>query len=464
MLALGCGGVVDAAGPKHGRGGADVGATSTSSGNGGGTTGGPQGGAAGSGPTSGGTGGGSSSGGQAGTGGETGGVDAGNGGASGGSAGAGGGAGGSGGAGRGDGGTFRHPGVLVNGEQLDFLKAKIAAGTAPWKAAFDKAKRSGSASVTYTPKPFANVECGAYSNPNNGCSEEMDDATAAYTQALLWYFTGDAGYATRAIAIMNAWATTLKEHTNTNAPLQSAWASAVWPRAGEIIRYSYSGWAAQDMARFADMLKNVYLPQVVNGSNANGNWELTMIEATIGIGVFLDDRPTFEKALSLWRARVPAYIYLSSDGPMPVKPPGGKSDLVGFWYGQTMFVDGLAQETCRDLGHTQLGFSAMIDAAETAKIQGVDLYAEESKRIVAGFEFNTQYLDGVAVPSWLCGGMLNLSTDQTWEIGYNEFANRLGLSLPHTKNVIAKIRPTGTSKHMVWESLTHAEVGSVGLP
>ena len=107
---------------------------------------------------------------------------------------------------------------------------------------------------------------------------------------------------------------------------------------------------------------------------------------------------------------------------------------------------------------------AIIDAAETAKIQGVDLYAEQSKRIVAGFEFNAQYLDGVAVPSWLCGGTLNLSTSATWEIGYNEFANRLGLSLPHTKNVIAKIRPTQTGKHMIWETLTHAEVGSVGLP
>jgi hypothetical protein len=354
--------------------------------------------------------------------------------------------------------------VLVNGEQLDFVKAKIAAGAAPWKAAFDKTKRSGSASLTYTPKPFVTVECGAYSNPNNGCSEEMDDATAAYTQALLWYFTGDSAYANKAIAIMNAWSTTLKDHTNTNAPLQSAWTSAVWPRAGEIIRYTYGGWNAADVTRFADMLRNVYLPQVINGSNANGNWELTMIEASIGIGVFLDDRATFDKALSLWRARVPAYIYLSSDGPMPVKPPGGKSDLVGFWYGQTMFVDGLGQETCRDFGHLQLGLSAMIDAAETAKIQGVDLFAEQSQRIVAGLEFHAQYLDGVAAPSWLCGGMPNLSTEQMWEIGYNEYANRLGLSLPHTKNVIAKIRPTGTGKHMVWESLTHAEVGSVGLP
>ena len=27
------------------------------------------------------------------------------------------------------------------------------------------------------------------------------------------------------------------------------------------------------------MLRNVYLPEIINGSNSNGNWELTMMEA-----------------------------------------------------------------------------------------------------------------------------------------------------------------------------------------
>jgi hypothetical protein len=34
------------------------------------------------------------------------------------------------------------------------------------------------------------------------------------------------------------------------------------------------GWAAADVTKFANMLKNVYLPTVINGSNSNGNWEL----------------------------------------------------------------------------------------------------------------------------------------------------------------------------------------------
>lgn len=139
-------------------------------------------------------------------------------------------------------GVFRHPGGLVDRAQLDFVKARIADGTAPWKAAFDKAKASKWAVPTYAPQPLAVVQCGPYSNPNVGCSEERSDAIAAYTQALLWYFTGEPAFAQKSIEIMNAWSATLTGHTGHNAPLQSAWASSVWPRAAEIIRYTSGRW------------------------------------------------------------------------------------------------------------------------------------------------------------------------------------------------------------------------------
>jgi hypothetical protein len=354
--------------------------------------------------------------------------------------------------------VFKHPGVLVDRRGLDFLKAKVAAGAQPWKGALDKAKASRFGVLTYAPTPFAVVDCGPYSNPSVGCGEEQRDAIAAYTHALLWYVTGDAAYAKKSIEIMNAWSAVLKDHTNSNAPLQSAWTASVFPRAAEIIRHTYDGWAPADVERFGAMLKNVYLPKVIKGSGGNGNWELSMTEAAMGIGVFLDDQATFDKAVAMWKRRVPSYIYLESDGPQPVPPPAGNKDLISLWYGQDMFVSGLGQETCRDYGHLTGGFAAMVNAAETAHIQGVDLFALEAKRLVAGFEFNAQYLDGVPVPAWLCKGALELQTNDTWEIGYNALANRLGVAMPHTKAVITKIRPTAANHHMVWESLTHAEL------
>ncbi|MGW5362235.1 hypothetical protein [Actinopolymorpha pittospori] len=105
-----------------------------------------------------------------------------------------------------------------------------------------------------------------------------------------------------------------------------------------------------------------------------------MMDAAVGIAVFLDDRATFDRAVNTWRARVPAYIYLPEDGPLPVPPPNGTKDtpeeIIRYWQGQTTFVAGLAQETCRDFGHTGWGFEAASHVAETAWIQGLDLYAE----------------------------------------------------------------------------------------
>src|SRR5262249_38306075 len=149
--------------------------------------------------------------------------------------------------------------------------------------------------------------CGPISKPDHGCTDEKNDAIAAYTHALLWYFTGDRAHAQKAIEIMNAWSAVLVKHTGPNAPLQAAWAASVFPRAGGIIRPTYAGWAKKDIDAFGRMLSKVSLPLVNHGSDSNGNWELSMIEASMGIAVFLDDRAAFFTAVNQWRKRVPAY-------------------------------------------------------------------------------------------------------------------------------------------------------------
>ena len=170
--------------------------------------------------------------------------------------------------------TFKHPGVLVDKDQLDFIKAKVAANAEPWKSAYDAMLSDSLASRTRTPSPRATVECGPTSTPNLGCSDERQDALAAYANALAWYISGTASYAQKAISYMNAWAPKIKAHTNSNAPLQTGWAGAPWARAAEIIRYTNAGWAASDITAFENMLRNVYLPEVIVGSSSNGNWEL----------------------------------------------------------------------------------------------------------------------------------------------------------------------------------------------
>jgi hypothetical protein len=366
---------------------------------------------------------------------------------------------------------FVHPGVLVNAGQLAFVRAKVEAGEQPWKSAYDKMRNSDYGKLNYQAHPRANVECGSQSNPNHGCSDEREDAIAAYTHALLWSMTGNSAHAEKAIQIMDAWSGTIQKHTGHNAPLQTGWAGSLFPAAAELILHTYTGWSASKVDRFKQVMRDVYLPTVQKGNaGANGNWELIMTEATINIAVFLDDKSAFDKAVALWRRRVPAYVYLTSDGDYPkaaTSTHNTRAKIIKYWHNQQTFVDGIAQETCRDLGHTQWGISAALAAAETAYQQGVDLYGEESLRLRKGMEFLHDYELGKSVPSWLCGGDLSLSTNPTGEIGFNHFRNRLSIQMPRTIEwVQQRVRPQShlTDDHFIaWETLTHAKVFDAGF-
>ncbi|MGW6878445.1 alginate lyase family protein [Streptomyces xanthophaeus] len=358
--------------------------------------------------------------------------------------------------------AFAHPGVLNSRAQLDFVRTKVQAGEQPWKGAFDAMLASRYGSLTRTPGPRAVVECGSYSNPNIGCTDEREDAIAAYTHALAWSVTRDAKYARKSIELMDAWSAKITDHTNSNAPLQSGWAGSTWPRAAEIIKHTYTGgWPNQ--GRFATMLRDVYLPEVIGGRpNSNGNWELIMMDAAVGISVHLDDRASYDKAMAVYLGRVPAYFYLASDGPQPAYPPRSgidtRGELIEYWHGQSTFVDGLAQETCRDFGHTGMGIAATMHVAETSRIQGRDLYPQFKDRFRHALGFHARYELGEAVPSWLCGGNLTRGIGPATEVGYNALNTRLGVTMENTRRLTEERRPAGTENHFeAWETLTHAQ-------
>lgn len=361
---------------------------------------------------------------------------------------------------------FMHPGILVNQEQLDFIKQMVAERKEPFYSAFKKAESSTWGALDYKiagPPEDGYIKCGPVSNPNIGCKDADNDGTAAYTQALLWYITGNHGYADNAIRILNTYGYRLKGYSRqapfSNAPLQAAWDGQHWPRAAEIIRYTNAGWQPKDVAQFEQMLRQAILPMVRDGSPSNGNWEISMNEALIGIGVFTNDLSIFDLGVKHWRERTPAFFYLHTDGPAPVASPRGTPS----WYGQTVFdarVDGIHQETCRDFNHAQYGIAGTFDAAETAFLQGVDLYSEQATRLAAALEFNAKYLLGTPIPPEVCGGTVKLNYNPTDEIGYNHLHNLLGIDLPLTRKYLdERIRkqPTPVDIHMmIFETLTHA--------
>jgi Bacterial Ig domain/Alginate lyase len=387
--------------------------------------------------------------------------------------------------------TAVHPGVMLSQAQLNYMKVMVQAHQEPFYTAFLKAQSSTWGSLTYVPlgPPAGGImQCGSTSMPDFGCSASDSDGTAAYVQALLWYITGNQTYANNAIKILNTYSSNFKGYAGftpgdtcpagtdcSNGPLQAAWDSQKWPRAAEILRYSNAGWSATDAAAFGAMLKKYMLPQLINGSTSNGNWETSMIEGLIGIGVYNDDAATFNTGVTYWQQRVPSYFYYHADGGQAVLAPRGTAN----WYGQAVYdpsVDGVSQETCRDFGHAQYGISGSLDAAETAGIQGVNLYqnlqtitdasqgtfaVNAQNRLTSALEFNAYYLLKNPIPTSVCGGAVTLQIYPVDEIGYNEYHNRLGLSLPNTlqylQTVIRQLPAQSmTESHiMIWETLTH---------
>ena len=72
-----------------------------------------------------------------------------------------------------------------------------------------------------------------------------------------------------------------------------------------------SGWPQKEQDALAMMLGRVTVPLIYEGSGANGNWELSMLDALAGIAVFTDNRTMFDHALAFWRQRIPG---------QPIKP------------------------------------------------------------------------------------------------------------------------------------------------
>lgn len=369
--------------------------------------------------------------------------------------------------------SFKHPGVLVSREQLDYVREKVRSGQQPWKEAYDRMMCSDFSKLTWQANPVDRVICCSRDRYCDGdgvnpvCSQERKDALAAYTHALAWSLTGDAAHAQKAIGIMDAWSAVLIKHDGTNAPLQAAWAGSSFTRAAELIRHTYEGpWPEAD--RCAAMLRSVFLPVVLHdrpdyAAKYNGNWELMMMEAAAFIAVFLDDRDSYEEAMRVFRRRVPAYLYLELDGATPIRPldnwPASHDKVMDYWNNPPHLVNGLSQETCRDFGHTGYGIASICHIAETARIQGDDVYPDLRERLRHGLGLHARYANGAAPIEDLTG---NPNTDirlgPVTEIGYNALHYRLGVPMDQTGIYTEQHRPQGHNELFVaWETLTHAE-------
>ena len=353
---------------------------------------------------------------------------------------------------------FEHPGILHSESELEFVRGKVAAEEEPWFSAWHALVSHPWASLDHGPRAHADVIRGRRGKDSVGLGELMGDSAAAYTHALHWSISGERAHADKTVEILNAYARTLKSIGGHDARLLVGITGIHFVNAAELIAHSEAGWSAEDRERFGRMLREVLYPVIENfHPTANGNWDASMIQTMMAMGVFLDDR-------SIYQRGVDYFLTGKGNGCLTnyIKPSGQ------------------CQESGRDQHHTLMGLGYLASAAEIARKQGLDLYGTAGNRLAAAFEYCAKYGLGHEVPFErfvsVDGQYDHTKISEVgrgWEVpvfelAYRHYHHRKEMPMPFTEEVLRKTRPEKPSvDHKPWSTLMCAQgvlpVNEVGL-
>jgi hypothetical protein len=332
--------------------------------------------------------------------------------------------------------AFVHPGVVHTKEDLMLIRESVAGNKEPWKSGFERLKADRFSSADYRVQGGFR-EFGR--NPSVKSREAIEDASAAYQNAIMWVISGDPKHARKAIEILNAWSAKLVEITGRDRILAAGISGIKFVTAAEILRHTGAGWGQDDIARAERMFRGVFHPVIKDFATfANGNWDAACVQTMMAIGVFTDDKEMFQQAVDWYQA--------------------GKGNARLTHY--VINDEGQCQESGRDQQHTQLGLGFLAVCAQIAWCQGIDLYGASNNRLLKGFEYTAKYNLGEEVP-------FERTTDTTgkyrhtaisgdgrgdlrpiYEMVYHHYARRKGLNAPWTGKAAAKLRPEGGIRNL----------------
>ncbi|MCH6258754.1 carbohydrate-binding protein [Puniceicoccaceae bacterium K14] len=322
---------------------------------------------------------------------------------------------------------FAHPGIWHKKSDLDRMKHMVTAQEDPWYTSFNALKADAKSSYDYVVQKDPNNNNLSRENPREQRNEYESDSVAAYQLSLMWYITGDSRYAEKAIEILNAWSTLTNFYGGGTEPLSAGLYGAPLINAAEIIKNTYSGWAESDIQAFKDMLvypgySNTTVPQndidndnvtfywrtYMGDPSRHGNQGLLAWRTVMAIGIFLDNEIIYDRAfryLTGQPSRPDDLPYTA--GPVEIGeitafcefeesyeneklttiPDYGYDDQIQHY----IYDNGQCQEAFRDQNHSNLGISAILEAAEMAWNQGDDIYSYLDNRILDGCEYLLRY-------------------------------------------------------------------------
>lgn len=333
--------------------------------------------------------------------------------------------------------TFVHPGTFMSPSMTRTLVED--AKTNPIRMqALQKLMRD--VPSTYIPSALEVVDVD-WNGKGVGGKECTSDGEAAVGAALIYWATRDQNYGTLCISILRAWAKTNKVFKGNNAPLNASWAVCSMARAAELMKYSpmWREWMAIEVA-FFNWLNNVVSKPLRDTSvwrwGFVNNWHFSIVCARMQIAILLEDEKEWAWAVSTYREILPKALCA-----------GCKGDTV---------------ELRRDITHNQFLLGGMMQAAEIAHHQGVDLFDE---RLINCFETQARLLMRHD-PKELQLKKQDIKTpygywpEPIYEIAIAHFCDRKRKDMPFTKQLLQSVkhcRPDKITFHWGGNTLTHFE-------
>ncbi|HEY6914789.1 MAG TPA: alginate lyase family protein, partial [Paludibacter sp.] len=259
---------------------------------------------------------------------------------------------------------FKHPGVGLTSELLENVRQKVRQKIEPWNTYFNAMLESTAASRTVGSRnqnasdPSQPLSNSFNSKPFNGTF--IGDGLTAYTQALLYFITGDEQYRRNAMHIIRIWSQmdTSKykyfsdAHIHTGIPLNRM------VMAAEILRYTNCQsedlkWTDTDTKNF---VKNLITPVVDNfqySPNRFMNQHLYPLIGAMSGYIFTGNRSRYNEAVEWYTVNSTANNQGYNGSIKQLFRWVDQEDIVGKKYGKGKPVPGHVQhvEMGRDQAH-----------------------------------------------------------------------------------------------------------------
>lgn len=294
--------------------------------------------------------------------------------------------------------VYNHPSALYGAADFAKVKSALASGTAPAaaKAEFENLKKSDFTLASYKADPTKEIVRGDPKGTEAGkenYSNAMRDAAAAYQMALLWQLTGDESYASRAVAVLNAWVNTCVAVTSndSNKNLAAGAQGCTFALAGEMLR-DYGAWSESDFKAFKNWMLTVFAPVNKHFLDTHlntcddhywSNWDLVAMCSYFAIGVLTESD-------DMVRYIVDYFHKGSGNGCIKKLIQAKHSDPLGT--GETIAQN---QESGRDQGHSAMSASVTAHLSQMAytlylsnpDYKELDFFAADDNAILAMSEY-----------------------------------------------------------------------------